>query len=49
MQGGPIAPPQITQPYQPPNVCTDDGVGGAAHVMFSALAIIILPLLACFF
>ena len=48
MQGGLIAPPQITQPYQPPNVCTD-GVSGAAHVMFSTLAIIILPLLACFF
>ena len=48
LQGGNIESPQITQPYQPPNVCTD-GSSGAAHVMLSTFTIILLPLLACFF
>ena len=47
------APPQITQPYQAPDVCStrNTGVdggeeGGAAHLVYSTLAVTLVALLA---
>ena len=46
---GDVDPPQVTLPYQPPDVCAatggnDDGDGGEAQLMHSAFVIILLTL-----
>ena len=47
-----IEPPQITLPYQPPDVCAvrggdgDDGVNGGTQLVCSTMAITLLALMA---
>ena len=47
-----IEPPQITLPYQPPDVCAvrggdgDDGVSGGTQMVCSTMAITLLALMA---
>lgn len=45
-------PPQITLPYQPPDVCAIRSLpedGGASQLMYSTVAIIFLALMAMLF